>query len=1814
MAEGGRVEFDLGIDARRASAELERLRNDLTKITSDFQNAANTIRRNVEQMTRDLRKGLGDPVRARREENAFARATSFQSRGSRDTQIREAATRQLINESRAAAENVTARVTNELVNQFAMRLRNMDEMVQARMRRELAKANRYIAGSTPEMLQAQEILQQRRNEQMLLEARFGRGAVINQNVWERFNARGGAEIMGLQGRLMANAFALSMLWNVMRSGRQFVVELDREFRQFQAITATTNSEMETLSGRLIDVSEKTKFTALEVAKAATVMGQAGLSAREVGDSIEAVTLLATAAGTDLQQAVDITTSVLSIFNLQTRETANVANVLTAALNGSKLTLDKLTLGMQYSGNVAAQLGMTYQELVGVLGALANSGIRSGSTLGTGLRQLLIDIQNPTKALRDMLKQAGLSEEDINIETQGFLTVLNNLKEAGFGAAQAFDVFQVRAAAAFVALSNNIDLAHKLQQEFLLTTAAVEANTTQMQALANTYDKFTSVVGTVAYEAFKPFVEWLQRAIDYSADLLSVLREYPALLETIGILLAGIATATVISTLGTILRSLGSMVPLFASLKTEATAGAAAVGTLTVATSRFSSVMRGLFAIIRTNPITIGLSLLTTAVMGLNTFLDEAETAEKRLDALRGRLNEIQGDLDTIKTQSEAVDQVIANLIKQKAALDRDPLMRQTKILEVVLSFQELAQEIDYTKSSVEELIEALGRLQAIDLAKSVPAYRGMIETLQTLIQEQRQQLELLASQNHDFREAVQTRTGGYSFFGGQAMSQGEIIALYRRMSPDLGRIAQMMFPGVADTPRFPQDITSALATQGIVDAAIGQRQQELLQLTHKRDILRQRLTEEESSRLQQLESELGYLQDLRTAVERRVTIVKDLAANEAKLQRVREEELQAIVKSDQRYRDIIGSIRLAVQEAEGKLSDFARETVGKSSGEMLDGLTSISETFEGSLEEIRGRIRSVAADMVRENPNLDEEKIRSIFKATEEELTASLLLRISTREDKLGKDVKKLTLEDLKEQQRTIEETVKRLVRQISKARSQETVDLLREHIRERRKQLAEVDKRIFELEQQGVDSDKQYELSAEFREHKARRRIEEEEILEALDERSRELVDDYYEKLHESIKDEIDATTKKLRELTEKIKSLGPGEELDKLLSQWHELFNTLRRLLGFSNTTEIHRGLNSFDVIPVPARSSNSANDAMQFFMGKGLPKHIAAGIVSNLLVESNLNPHARGDYINGKPTAFGAAQWRGDRFYGPTGLSGFASRMGSTPWDLMTQLEFIWYELMERRAGGAGRTLDELLKTRTASEASKVFMDLYERPNPNPNVNHIDRRIGYALELAGIDYASQQQKLDALDADRQDAIQAGLEKSIKGAVSVAVANANRQIQAAVAQAKATPDPEVVNSLVETVNEQYKKIIEARTKEFDTKNAEALARGDEEILQQREQMLETIRLEQNQKVAQLLEEYYQKLDDRLSKPIEDAELLLEAAQRPENVGKFTSLEIASMEENIRIAERERLVKALALAEEHLARVREMASKFEAGTPEHTFWINEETRVKQQLLDVQRQLNIEQQVAAQQAPSIASAIQSANVAWGVQVGLLKQNAQSMRDLIDVSVQVENAWTQVLNILSNGFSQLFMDLASGTMSAEEAFRKFALSVIQGFMQMIAKALAYQLILKALEKMGGGGGFFGSLFQGIFTIPGLANGGAIPGAATGELVTGPISTRDSVLRRVQPGEFILRRSAVQAIGRQSLTELNNNGNRIIADGISPLTTKDDKPSVPQTLNVWVVTPDQQPPPGPNDIVAAVADNITRRGSLKTLIKQVQTGTI
>jgi TP901 family phage tail tape measure protein len=145
----------------------------------------------------------------------------------------------------------------------------------------------------------------------------------------------------------------------------------------------------------------------------------------------------------------------------------------------------------------------------------------------------------------------------------------------------------------------------------------------------------------------------------------------------------------------------------------------------------------------------------------------------------------------------------------------------------------------------------------------------------------------------------------------------------------------------------------------------------------------------------------------------------------------------------------------------------------------------------------------------------------------------------------------------------------------------------------------------------------------------------------------------------------------------------------------------------------------------------------------------------------------------------------------------------------------------------------------------------------------------------------------------------------------------------------------------------------------------------------------------------------------------------------------------------------------------------------------------------------------------------------------------------------------------VANNIQESFSNAFQSFASGTVSAGDAFKNFAIQILQQIQQ-IATQISTKLFMGAifgqlqgaLGGMGGGGGGLGSLL-------GFSKGGSVKGYAGGGYVNGGSGLVDDVPAVLSKGEFVLNQRAVkslqQAYGPGFLHSLNAGATRGMADG-------------------------------------------------------------
>jgi hypothetical protein len=128
------------------------------------------------------------------------------------------------------------------------------------------------------------------------------------------------------------------------------------------------------------------------------------------------------------------------------------------------------------------------------------------------------------------------------------------------------------------------------------------------------------------------------------------------------------------------------------------------------------------------------------------------------------------------------------------------------------------------------------------------------------------------------------------------------------------------------------------------------------------------------------------------------------------------------------------------------------------------------------------------------------------------------------------------------------------------------------------------------------------------------------------------------------------------------------------------------------------------------------------------RGIPLHIAQGMVANMIAESNLNPGINeiAPLVPGSRGGYGLNQWTGPR---RRAYEAFAQSRGAALDDLDTQLDFTLVELQgpERSAWNAIQAADDPV------EAARLYSERFLRPG----IPNMSKRLGEAARLAGVQF---------------------------------------------------------------------------------------------------------------------------------------------------------------------------------------------------------------------------------------------------------------------------------------------------------------------------------------------------------------------------------------------------------------------------------------------------------------------------------------------
>ncbi len=490
-----------------------------------------------------------------------------------------------------------------------------------------------------------------------------------------------------------------------------IVEFDQGLRDLQAILNITDAEMLSLGETVKEVAANTKYSTTEVADGMKLLGQAGLNVIEVQQAVGEVAKLATGTLTDFATSADLVTTAIRAFHMDFSESSRVVDVFASAINNSKLTVEKLRVAFNYIAPVAHSANVTFEETNAALMLLANAGIRA-STMGTGFRQTLIRLINPTREFRDAIEAAGLSADDLNPTLNDLDVVFDNLQKVIGNTSDAIRFFHVRSLPAVMTFVTQGGQALRDFKDRIEEVGAAERMmTAQLKGLGiigkQIGDKFTVLSASMGQAGFAGALELVGRILHVVLDVLNKLVNNAL---TSFVITLGLAVSA-LKAFGAVLRLIKATA--FGAWFVTAGAGIKAfTATVLAGTATFTAFKAALVAaVVKISALLGPVGWLTAAILSLATaykFWNDAN-----LKVIHSTKEQIQSIDSTVKS----LDTLIGNIKKAD-----EEGRNWTKLLErATYDNYELAKALEDVGDNAEDVIEAIEKFQDQQLETKILA-------------------------------------------------------------------------------------------------------------------------------------------------------------------------------------------------------------------------------------------------------------------------------------------------------------------------------------------------------------------------------------------------------------------------------------------------------------------------------------------------------------------------------------------------------------------------------------------------------------------------------------------------------------------------------------------------------------------------------------------------------------------------------------------------------------------------------------------------------------------------------------------------------------------------------------------------------------------------------------------------------------------------------------------------------------------------------------------------------------------------------------
>jgi TP901 family phage tail tape measure protein len=282
-------------------------------------------------------------------------------------------------------------------------------------------------------------------------------------------------------------------------------EFEQTLNVLKETSGATDRQMKAVSKTALKLGADTKLPATSAKDAADAMLQlskGGLSVRQTMGAARGVLQLSAAAQISNADAAEVAADALNAFGLKGREAVRVADLLAAAANATTTDIPPLASALQQSAASAHALGIPIEDLVTMLGQLANAGIKSSDS-GTSVKTMLQALTPNSRRAAEMMDKLNVSAFDQAGRFVGMPKLIGQFTQGLRGLSQEQRAVAIEtifgsdaSRAANIILGQSVEKHRQLKQRVTESGAAADLAAAQTKGAKGATEAFNSAVDTL----------------------------------------------------------------------------------------------------------------------------------------------------------------------------------------------------------------------------------------------------------------------------------------------------------------------------------------------------------------------------------------------------------------------------------------------------------------------------------------------------------------------------------------------------------------------------------------------------------------------------------------------------------------------------------------------------------------------------------------------------------------------------------------------------------------------------------------------------------------------------------------------------------------------------------------------------------------------------------------------------------------------------------------------------------------------------------------------------------------------------------------------------------------------------------------------------------------------------------------------------------------------------------------------------------------------------------------------------------------------